>query len=638
MFSFRGRPTTIAALALCAAAAFGTTAPAAWAGPPAPPPSPSHSSPPNPPTPSASSSPVVSPSPAGPAAGREARAAADKWTARRMAEAQPLDDRRAAPATGSGPGVRAGKGGPARPKGTLFAGTPLVGTFFGSGGPNGGDWRCTGSVIDTPARNVILTAAHCALGIRGDYVFVPKFVKGAAADQQPYGIFHVQRVFVDPRYVPDKGSSTTRKPWSDLDTAFARVSANQRGQQLQDAVGGGLTFTRPAGYANKNVTVVGYPARKYGNEAGRAIKCTVPTTQLPGYRQMSMTCGGYYGGTSGSPWITDYRDDARTGHVIGNLGGYNGGGNDANVDYISYAPAFGADAAALLADAVADREPPSNLPPYRGIEAKLPGGAAIWRHARLLASGDYTGDRRGDLVVLWSDGEITLYPGDGKGGFRAETRLHAPSSAWARAVTVTGGDFAGRDLFDLVVRWPSGKVSLFQDVSPSGMGKEIQLAPAGSAWKNAAQISAGRFHKGTYVTDLLVRWTNGEVTLHTNVGARTLGTRTRLAAPGAAWKNATLVTAGSFSGRSTWDLLVRRPDGALDSYTATSASGLGAKTRLHAPGPLWQRAAALAAGNYTPDAPANDLITRWSDGETTLYTDTTPKSLGPEHTLVYAGT
>ena len=113
--------------------------------------------------------------------------------------------------------------------------------------------------------------------------------------------------------------------------------------------------------------------------------------------------GGYYGGVSGSPWITDYQDDARSGHVIGNLGGYNGGGNDANVDYISYAPAFGSDAATLLADAIADRQPPSNLPPYQGIQAKLPGGAALWQHAKLLASGDYTGNRRSDMIVVWSD-------------------------------------------------------------------------------------------------------------------------------------------------------------------------------------------------------------------------------------------
>ncbi len=42
-----------------------------------------------------------------------------------------------------------------------------------------------------------------------------------------------------------------------------------------------------------------------------------------------------------------------------------------NVDYISYAPAFGSDASNLLADAIANREPPSNLPPYQGIQASF---------------------------------------------------------------------------------------------------------------------------------------------------------------------------------------------------------------------------------------------------------------------------
>ncbi|MFI1165978.1 trypsin-like serine peptidase [Streptomyces sp. NPDC020801] len=609
--------------ALCAAV-LGATVPAAWAAPPSPRPSSPSPTPP-------AAAPSAAPSPA---AGQEARKAAEYWTAQRMAGARPLDGPRAEP---SGPkqGATAVAG---VAKGTLFGGTRLVGTFFGSSGPNGADWTCTGSVLDTPARNVILTAGHCGLGIRNNYIFVPKFLKGAGPDQQPYGIFHIQRVFIDPRYVPDQGASTTKKAWSDLDTAFARVSANQRGQQLQDAVGGGLTFTQPAGYSNKSVTVVGYPARKHGNDAGQAIKCTVPTTQLSGYRQMSMTCGGYYGGVSGSPWITDYQDDAGTGHVIGNLGGYNGGGNDANVDYISYAPAFGTDAANLLANAVADQDPPGDLPPYQGIQAKLPNGAGIWQHARLLTSGDYTGDHLSDMIVVWSDGEVTLYPGDGKGGYLTETRLRPPNSTWTQAATITGGDFAGTDLFDLVVRWPSGKVSLYPDVSPSGISKEIQLAPPGSDWKNAVQISAGQFHNGKYVTDLLVRWTSGELTLHTNVGAGTFGTRHRLAAPNSDWKNATLLTTGDFSHHTNWDVLARQPDGELDTYVATSSAGLGAKTRIRGPNGLWTHASVLTAGNYTSSNLNDDLVVRWSDGETTMYTDTTSDALGTENTLVPAGT
>lgn len=519
----------------------------------------------------------------------------------------------------------------------MFGGTRLVGTFFGSSGTTGADWSCTGSVIDTLARNVILTAAHCGLGYSNSYVFVPKFKKGAGPDQQPYGIFRIQHIFIDPRYKPDKSRSTTKKAVSDLDTAFARVSANQRGQKLQDAVGGGLTFTQPSGYDNKNVTVVGYPGNDH-NGAGRSVKCTVPTKRLPGFRQMSMTCGGYYGGVSGSPWITDYKDDARTGHVIGNLGGYNGGGNDAEVDSISYAPAFGADAAALLAHAVAGQDPPTDLPPYQGVQAGLPGGAALWQHAKLMASGDYTGTHRGDLIVVWSDGEVTLYPGDGKGGFLPETRLQKPNSTWTHAKNITGGDFTGSDLSDLLVRWSDGEVTLYPDVSRSGMSRGIQMAPPGSIWKNAVQISAGRFHIGKYATDLMVRWADGKLTLYTYVGAGTFGTENRLLAPNGTWKNATLLTSGNFSGKGTWDLLVRWADGELDTYVGTSAAGLGSEARVRDPNGLWKHDLVMTAGNHTSDNRSDDVIVRWSDGETTLYADTAHRKLGIENTVVHPGT
>ncbi|MFI1835860.1 trypsin-like serine peptidase [Streptomyces olivaceoviridis] len=571
------------------------------------------------------------PRPAAPTAGQEARQAARFWTAQRMAGARPLDAARHVPAE---PGAATAAAG--RPKGTLFTGTRLVGTFFGADGPGGTTWHCTGSVIDTKARNIVLTAAHCALNMTGDYIFVPKFVKGAAPDRQPYGIFHIQRIFIDPRYVPDRGSATTKKAASDLDTAFARVSANQRGTSLQDAVGGGLTFTRPAGYTHRNVTVVGYPSHRH-NSAGRAVKCTVPTTQLRGYRQLSMTCGGYYGGVSGSPWITDYQDDARTGHVIGDLGGYNGGGNDADADYISYAAAFGADAANLLADAVADQAPPADLPPYRGLKGSLPGGAARWRKAALMASGDYTGDRHGDLLVVWPDGGVTLHPGDGKGGFLAEKRLRRANSTWTHARTLTGGTFTGGTRSGLLVRWSDGEVTLYPQPGPSGLGREIRMAPPGPAWKKAVQFTSGAF-RADGGTGLLVRWADGALTLYPRIGAGGLGTGTRLVAANGTWTKAALLAGGDFDGTAGGDLLVRWADGALDTYTGTSAAGLGTRTRVRGPNSLWRHAQALTVGGFRHGDPGNDLVVRWSDGETTLYADTGTKAVGTEHTLVHPGT
>ncbi|MFI2764972.1 trypsin-like serine peptidase [Streptomyces echinatus] len=611
MFSY-GRPFSDgrrrAAVAVACAALLGVAVPAAQADPGQP-----------------------GPVPPAPVTGQEARQAARFWTAERMAESRPLDAVRHTP---SAPGASAAV--TARPKGTLFKGTRLVGTFFGSDGPGGTTWHCTGSVIDTRARNIVLTAAHCALSMKSDYIFVPKFVKGAAPDRQPYGIFHIQRIFIDPRYKPDQGSSTTKGVSSDLDTAFARVSANQRGASLQDAVGGGLTFTRPSGYTRRGVTVVGYPSYRH-NSAGRAVKCTVPTTQLRGYRQLSMTCGGYYGGVSGSPWITDYKDDARTGHVIGNLGGYNGGGNDANVDYISYATAFGADAANLLAYAVADQAPPADLPPYRGLKGALAGGAGRWRKTTLMASGDYTGDGHGDLLVVWSDGAVTLHPGDGRGGFGAERQLQKANSVWTHARTLTGGTFDGADRSGLLVRWSDGEVTLYPQPGPTGLGREIRMAAPRSAWKNAAQVTSGPF-RADGGTALLVRWADGSLTLYPEAGTGGFGAGTRLLAANATWTKAALLTGGDFGGTAAGDLLVRWSDGALDTYAGTSAAGLGTRTRIIGPNSLWTHAQVLTAGGLRHDGSGNDLVVRWSDGETTLYADTGAKTLGTEHTLVHPGT
>ncbi|MER6428077.1 trypsin-like serine protease [Streptomyces sp900105245] len=595
-----------AALAALCAAALALTAPAAQAAPSAPP---------------------------RPADGQEAADAARFWTAERMADAAPLDAVRQAPPERKRPGSAAAH----RPQGTLYKGTRLMGTFFGSDGPRGTTWHCTGSVIDTSARNIVLTAAHCALNMKGDYIFVPKFKKGAGPDQQPYGIFPVKRVFIDSRYRPDKGGTTTKKASSDLDTAFARVSPNQHGTSLQDAVGGGLTFTRAGGYDHRGVTVVGYPSYRH-NGAGRAVKCTVPTRQLRGYRQMSMTCGGYYGGVSGSPWITDYKDDARSGHVIGNLGGYNGGGNDANADYISYAPAFGADAEKLLADAVADRTPPADQPPYQGLGEKLAGGATRWRGAALMASGDYTGDGQGDLVVVWSDGAVTLHPGDGDGGFRTELRLRKANSTWKHARTLTGGAFAGTGHDGLLVRWSDGEVTLYPDLGASGTGREIRMAAPGSGWKNAVQLTAGQFHGGDGATDLLVRRSDGRVSVYTKITAGSFGTGRQLVAANGTWTKAALLTAGNFGRTPDWDLLVRRTDGTLDTYAGTSAAGLGTKSRMRGPNGLWKHAQVMTAGDLTAGHTADDLVVRWSDGETSLYADTRPRTLGTERTLVHPGT
>ncbi|MFE9799609.1 trypsin-like serine peptidase [Streptomyces goshikiensis] len=558
-----------------------------------------------------------------------------------MAAAVPVDDARGRGTVG-GPAGRQNTTLSAAPSstptGTYFDGMPMVGTFFYQEGEIGkADTSCTGSTVRSAGKNMVLTAGHCADSMKkptSHAIFVPQYRNGKAAGAQPYGIFPLKAkgVYQDPRYRHNSKGAV-----SDLDLAFALVEPNAKGNI--ENVTGALTFTPGSTYEH-NVTVVGYPSSSSVNKNHKALRCDVPTTRLGGFRQMQMLCNGFYGGVSGGPWIKDYDAAGRTGKVIGNTGGYNGGGNDANDSWVTYSPIYGKDAQDLYNDANKGIDPDliSRPPTYQGSADSplLPGLGDLWTHAKAMASGDFTGSGRSSLLVVWTDGEVTLFPGDGQGAFLPERQLLPPNATWKDAANITAGDFTGSNQFDLMVRWSSGEMTLYGDVGANGLttANATQMAAAGSIWSHATQIAAGRFNATTYVTDLMVRWSDGELSLYTNVGAGTLGQEYKLKDPNDAWKDATLLTSGQFSGNQKWDLMVRWSSGELDNYVGTTTGGLGGEQRIHGPSKTWTHSVLMTTGQYTGNGLTNDLIIRWTDGETTMYRDTSVSALGSERMLV----
>ncbi len=193
------------------------------------------------------------------------------------------------------------------------AGNARVGALFA-----GGQHHCTASVVRSPHRDLIVTAAHC-LDDSGDLVFVPGYRDGRA----PYGRWRVQKRFMPAGWAEGQDE--------DSDVAFATVEG-----AVQNAVGGNPFVTGTATGATA-VTVIGYPSSR-----DVPIGCTNKPT-AHSRTQQRIECPGFTGGTSGSPWVNG------DGQVVGVLGGHEQGGLTADV---SYSVVLGAEAAALYRDAI----------------------------------------------------------------------------------------------------------------------------------------------------------------------------------------------------------------------------------------------------------------------------------------------
>jgi V8-like Glu-specific endopeptidase len=209
--------------------------------------------------------------------------------------------------------------------------TLRVGALFDS--DSSGGHFCTASVVNSPGHNVIVTAAHCLNSGNGgankqNVVFIPAYSDG----ETPYAIWTPDKYFMDSRWVSNHDDK--------LDVAFLTLKPYE-GKNIQDVLGGN-TMAFNSGYQHK-VRVTGYPA---SNDA--PITCDNNTTEQPaGF--LRFPCANFYGGTSGSPFLTNYNAQNNTGTIVGILGGYEEGGSTPD---ISYSDNLGDDIQKLYDDAI----------------------------------------------------------------------------------------------------------------------------------------------------------------------------------------------------------------------------------------------------------------------------------------------
>lgn len=226
------------------------------------------------------------------------------WTTARMASARPLD---LVVGRGGTAPIRAGAPSPTAAASFLAVATPeeapysVEGRIFVKQGNLRG--YCSGTAIDSPTRQLVLTAGHCVNNgheggrtIWSQYLeFVPAYSSGRA----PFGAFVAKRGAV---YAP--------RPWSrygnsDFDLGAFLTGPNKRGLNVADAVGGGATIALDLPRAQQFQTF-GYPGF-----VKQMQSCRSPYTgddrlsfPLPGPPTQGIGCH-WAPGASGGGWLIE---------------------------------------------------------------------------------------------------------------------------------------------------------------------------------------------------------------------------------------------------------------------------------------------------------------------------------------------
>ncbi|MEV5711039.1 trypsin-like peptidase domain-containing protein [Actinoallomurus sp. NPDC052274] len=188
---------------------------------------------------------------------------------------------------------------------------------------------CTASVVKSPSRSLILTAAHCVqsgIGPKAKYYkkfqFIPAF--SAKADPKtgdkydikaPYGIWDVKKAWVSHAWQTSNASLWDGHPnrFSYIDVAVLSVAPDKRDRKIQDVVGG-LTPKMTAKVSFPKFTTIGYPDEQTGKLRGNILSAcsgkAAPASAKSGPGALYSAACVPGPGHSGGPWFSGTGADA----------------------------------------------------------------------------------------------------------------------------------------------------------------------------------------------------------------------------------------------------------------------------------------------------------------------------------------
>ncbi len=232
------------------------------------------------------------------------------------------------------------------------------------------------------------------------------------------------------------------------------------------------------------------------------------------------------------------------------------------------------------------------------------------------AQADWSGDSKGDVLAVASDGRLLQYRGTGAGGFATATGEPIGAGWKGFTAVFTTGDFSGDGRADLLARQTDGTLLMYRGDGGGGFqtgnGERI-----GAGWQSFTALLGPGDWTGDGKADILARTREGALLLYRGNGAGGFLTG-KAEAIGSGWAPFTaLLAPGDWSGDGKADLLARGEDGALYLYRGNGAGGFISPYPQVGSG--WQGFDALASGGDFSGDGKPDVLARRPSGALFLY-------------------